>query len=162
MSAEPEVDAFLVEDVVADRQEAEEAVVLELQQADRAFQRRILVLFVKFAHGGVGERREDSEEQGIEAARRRLSGVRGVQAVDEIVGGGAVEGPGVEGVHEATSAQVDHAEPEEEADEDAEAEGDDHRRGGVHRRRRRIRGGGGGRRIGIVWGYKRRHTFKWN
>lgn len=138
MGPKPEVNAFLMEHVAAHGQEAEEAVVLELQQANGTFEAVVLIFAMEFLHGSVGKGREDLKQRRIEASVRGCSGGWGVKATDDVACGGALDGPGIEDVHETASTQVDDAEAEDETYEDAEGEGYDHRRRGVHCSRLRV------------------------
>lgn len=63
---EPEIDALLVEDVVANGQEPEEAVVFELHKANGALE-AVLVLFADIFHAGVDESRERFYESRVKA-----------------------------------------------------------------------------------------------
>lgn len=117
MRVEPEVDAFLVEDMVADRQEPKQAVVLELDQANGAFE---AVLFLaEVFNGGVREGGERLDEGRIE------SGVRGVRGSNKVARRRALKIPRVEqALHEApTEVYREEAYHEEDKEDDREDDG---------------------------------------
>lgn len=70
VGTKPEVYAFLVEDMTAHGQEAEEAVVLEFKKANRAFEAVVFLILPEILHGGVEEGWEALEKGRFEASRR--------------------------------------------------------------------------------------------
>lgn len=68
MISEPEIDAFLVEHVAAHSEEAKKTLILEFQQANRAFQAVPFAFAMKFLHGRIGKRGEYLKQRLLEAS----------------------------------------------------------------------------------------------
>lgn len=130
--AEPEVDAVLVEDMAAEGQEAEQAVILKLHQTDGAFQ-AVLLILPELLHGGVGEGGEDLQQRRVKASRRRSMG----RETNDGTRSGALKGPGLDHAGETVFAQVNDAERHEAHHQHTQREGDQRWWGVVRRRHRR-------------------------
>lgn len=66
MRTKPKVNAILVENVATKSQEAKHAIVLELEQANGAFQ-AITLLLAEVLHGGIKEGGESFQKGRVEA-----------------------------------------------------------------------------------------------
>lgn len=121
---EPKIDALLMEHVVANRQEAEDALVLELRQANGALQ--AVLLLPEVLDGRVHEGREGLYE-------RRVEAIAGPGRTPLVPRGALPQVPGAEQVLEEAPAEEDGEEADEEEDEEDDGEDDGDGRGCVGR-----------------------------